>query len=1166
MRQAVCFFGCVCWLLIAMPSVLIAADQPVDFNRDIRPILSNNCFFCHGPDEKERKGGGDGLRLDTTTGAFADLGGHAAVVKGKPEESELIKRVAETDPDLMMPPPKSGKKLTAREVELLKLWVKQGATFSKHWSYLKPVRPEVPQVRASQFPIRNPIDAFIQQKLEREGLKPAPEADRFTLIRRVSLDLTGLPPSLAEVDEYVNDKSPDAYEKLVARLLKKNAYGEHWARAWLDIARYADSAGYADDPARTIWAYRDYVIRAFNRNLPFDQFTIEQLAGDLLPNPTEEQLIATAFHRNTQTNSEGGTNDEEFRNVAIVDRVNTTMATWMGTTIACAQCHSHKYDPISQTEYFRFYAFFNNSEDADRRDESPLLTFLSDADKQRKTTLEGELAALEKSLRTATPELIAAQLAWEQSFPKDLTWLTPKPTAAKSVGGAALTIKDDAAVLAAAGQKQDTYTIELPLNGKPVSAIRLEALPLDSLPGKGPGHAAGNFIVSRISATIAPMGGSKPVGRFVRVELPGAQKLLSLAEVQVFSGAENVALKGEASQISTAFGGTAKLAIDGNTNGIYFESNSVTHTADGNDPWWEVDLKTAQSIDRFVIWNRTDGNVGVRLANFKVAVLDDKRKVVWEQTVAESPNPSSMFSPTGVRSLPLVAAFADLTQPMFDPNDVLDEKVPKAKKDQKSHGWAIGGQYGAAHSLTLIAQSPTEAPAGSTLTVSIEQQSKFDNHTLGHFRLSVTDDARTAEFVKTPTNIATVIRQLAAQRTEADRSQLTDYFLVNVSVAQQPLRDKIAAAKKQIAGVMPVTVPIMRELAAAARRKTRLQYRGNFEDLGPEVTEGVPAALHQLPKDAPLNRLTLAKWLMDDENPLTGRVFVNRYWEKLFGNGLVLTAEEFGAQGDQPTHPEMLDWLAVEVSTNLKWDMQKFLTLLVTSAAYRQSAKVDAALIDRDPENRLLARGPRFRLGAESIRDQALFVSGLLSPKMFGPPVRPMQPSLGVSAAFGSGIDWQTSDGEDRHRRGLYTNWRRSNPYPSMATFDAPNREVCLLRRPRSNTPLQALVTLNDPVYIEAAQALARRMLKDGGTTAAERVRYGFRLCMARPPSDAELARLVKLQQQLKDEFSKKPKEAADFATNPIGPVPAGAEVADLAAWTVVGNVLLNLDEMFMSR
>lgn len=757
----------------------------IDFNRDIRPILSNNCFQCHGPDEKERKGS---LRLDTQEGALADLGGHAALVRGKPEESELLRRVT-ASAGKVMPPRKTGKKLTSQHVELLTRWIKQGAPYARHWAYVKPAPPALPAVKDPLWP-RNPIDHFILARLEREGLKPPPEADRLALLRRVALDLTGLPPTLAEAEAFLKDQSPDAYEKVVDRLLQKEAYGEHWARMWLDLARYADSAGYANDPTRVIWAYRDYVIRAFNENKPFDEFTIEQLAGDLLPNATEAQIIATAFHRNTQTNSEGGTNDEEFRTVAVVDRVNTTLTVWMGTSIACAQCHTHKYDPISQKEFFQLYAFLNNTEDNDAADERPLHRFLTEEQKATQQRLQKESAELDNLLRRAGPNLAA------------------------------------------------------------------------------------------------------------------------------------------------------------------------------------------------------------------------------------------------------------------------DE----AKKQM----------------------------------------------------------------------------------------------------------DRLAALRRQLHDIKPVTVPVMRELAAGKQRKARIQFRGNFLDLGEEVGEATPAAFHPVAKDAPLNRLTLARWLMDESNPLTGRVIANRYWELIFGIGLVRTSEEFGSQGELPSHPELLDWLATELH-HRRWDLKSFLKLLVTSATYRQSSRVVPELVERDPENRLLARGPRVRLSAEMVRDQALFVSGLLSQKMHGPSVKPPQPSLGVSAAFGGTIDWKTSEGEDRHRRGLYTEWRRSNPYPSMATFDAPNREICTVRRARTNTPLQALVTLNDPVFVEASQALAGRMIQ-GGTTPAERVRHGFQLCLLRPPSENELERLVRLFEEIRTGLAKEPAKAKQIATNPLGPTPPMSDVTESASWTVVANVLLNLDEMFLKR
>jgi hypothetical protein len=1003
---------------------LAQVNERLNFSREIKPVLSNNCFFCHGPDANERKGGLNGLRLDTESGAFADQGGTFAVVKGQPEKSELVRRISSVDSTEKMPPEATGKRLTEREILLLKEWIQQGGNYTAHWSYSKPVRPDVPCVKHPEW-ATNDIDRFLFSRLEREGMTPLAEAERHTLIRRVSLDLTGLPPTWAEVQAFVNDGDPKAYEKVVDRLLQQSSYGEHWGHMWLDLARYADSSGYADDPLRTIWPFRDYVIKSLNANKPFDQFTIEQIAGDLLPSPTDDQIIATAFHRNTLTNSEGGTNDEEFRNAAIVDRVNTTMAVWMGTTMACAQCHTHKFDPISQEEYFRFFAFFNNTDDADRFDESPLLMRFTESQLQQQSQFQTEIARLTQTLATPTPERVAGQTKWEQSFPFDITWQTPPPDSAVSTGGNLLTICGDSIITATAA-KTATYVIGIPLNSlepTDVKAVRLEALPADVLPGQGPGFAEGNFIISKITAV---------------VELPAA-------------------------------------------------------------------IPQAGRI---------------------------------------------------VRDVKFVAAFADYEQPMFEVKNVIEGKT--------NSGWAVGGSLGRPHSLIAIAAVPVEAPAGSKLVVTIDQSSNHESHVLGKFRLSWTNHNHVAEFAQTPAVTLAILNIQSDLRTDAQKSQLAKHY-VSIAPELETDRSRLAMLTQQLAELKPaMTVPIMKELAENLRRKTQIQHRGNFLDLGQEVTEGIPATFHPLPQDAPKNRLTLARWLIDSNNPLTARVIANRFWEQIFGIGIVSTSEEFGAQGDQPYHPELLDWLATELVAR-QWDMKSFLKLLVMSAAYRQSSMVTPELYERDPENRLLARGPRFRLSAEMIRDQALALAGLLSPKMYGPSAKPPQPISGLTAAFGSGIDWQTSSGEDKFRRGLYTEWRRSNPYPSMSTFDAPNREVCTVRRSRTNTPLQALVTLNDPVYVEAAQALARRIAVSG-LAVGDKALFAFRQVTSRNPTDEELNRLVKLFDAAHEQLQKQTTEAQQLATEPLGPAPHGAEISELAAWTVVGNVLFNLDEMLMKR
>lgn len=938
----------------AEPAGKTKTPREVSFARDIKPILAGKCFTCHGPDSEQRKAR---LRLDVEKEAKKKLrSGYFAIVPGHPEKSELVARVFAKDPHDRMPPMKSKLTLSEKEKQLLKSWVEQGAQYEKHWAFVPPHRPVLPMVKNKRWP-KNVIDYFILAKLEKKGLKPAPEADRYTLARRVAIDLTGLPPTLETVERFVKDKRPDAYERYVDQLLDSPAYGERWAATWLDLARYADSSGYAEDNPRVIWMYRDWVIRAINKDMPFDRFTILQLAGDLLPNPTREQLIATAFHRNTPSNDEGGTDDEEFRTAAIVDRVNTTMQVWMGMTMGCAQCHNHKYDPLLQEEYFNLYAIFNQSEDSDKRDMRPTLVVFTKQQKEQKKQLEHKIAALER--------IIAAK---EVKAPK--------------------------------------------------AKVQRPTGPLQT--------------------------------RFVRIEHMGKKAILSLAEVQAFAGGKNVATSRKAKQSSVDYNGPARLAIDGNTNGDYFEAKSTTHTKTENQPWWEVDLGKAHVLERIAVWNRTDGSTGARLKPFRVVALDAQRKPLWVKTIKSAPNPSVTLK------LPSSA-----------------EKLGKAELAELA-------RYGA------------------------------------------------------PRGVA-----------GAERRQLS-------------------ALKKQLARMKGIPTPIMRELPAKQQRKTHILIRGNFLDKGKQVDPGVPAVFHPL-KAKNIDRLALAKWLVDPKNPLTARVTVNRYWEQIFGKGLVETSEDFGIRGKLPTHPELLDWLAVEFMEQ-KWDVKKLVKMIVTSATYRQSSKVTPAMLEQDPHNRLYTRGPRVRASAEVIRDQALFVSGLLSKKMYGPPARPPRPNFGLRAAFGGATDWKTSPGADRYRRAVYTEWRRSIPYPSMVTFDAQNRNVCVIKRPVTNTPLQPLVTMNDPVYVECAQALARRMVKEGGKSIEEKAAHGFRLCLIRPPHQEEVRRLVSLYQTARAMYDKDQKAAQKLATEPIGPLPEGISAAEMAAWTVVGNVLLNLDEMFLKR
>ena len=1136
---------------------LSAAAPNLEFNRDIRRILSDNCFQCHGPDAGGGKAGKKTLRLDLPEAAYARRDGTAAIVPGHPEQSEVIRRIQSKDPDDQMPPPDSGKTLSAADRTTLEEWIRQGGTYSQHWAYVAPTRPPVPAVEARNWP-RNPIDHFILARLEQERLKTNPEADTQALERRASLDLTGLPPATRSATRSENSAQPRDYERFVDELLSSRAYGEHWARLWLDLARYADSSGYADDPARSIWAYRDYVIRSFNANKPFDVFTLEQLAGDLLPNPTEDQQIATAFHRNTMTNNEGGTSDEEFRNVALVDRVNTTMAVWMGTTMACAQCHNHKYDPISQEDYFRLFAILNNTADADRGDESPVMPLFSHEQKRFKATTESEIGRLETILARTTPELAKDQIVWESRVSKPLPWQTMIPGKVTSRAGAVMRSGNDGIVHAGRSGKTDSYVVELSSNdAQPVQALRLEVLPEDGTPTGRVGHADGNFVLTRVQARIVPDKPSVPKARHVRIELPGKERILSLAEVQIFQGDKNVAQSGEARQSSTAFEGPAKLAIDGNTNGDFNGARSTTHTETSSNPWWEVDLKQPVAIDRVTLWNRTDGSQE-RLSGFRVVLLDENRMPVWDQVVAEPPKPSKELRPDASRPVEFRIASADFEAKGFEAALVLSNSDPSQK------GWSVAPQLTHRHQLTLVPTHPFSVGPGSNLVITLDHQSKQEHATLAAFRFSRTSDTRAAEILQIPAPVLSALARPQSLRSAAEKTTLASHHR-SVAPRLQPQRDSLAELRKKLSELKPqTTVPVLRELAGKDRRKTLIQLRGNYLNLGQEVPEGLPASLGLASSAQRPDRLELARWLMDKRNPLTARVVANRLWESVFGIGLVRTSEEFGSQGEPPSHPELLDWLAMEL-VDSGWDLKHLLRLMVTSAAYRQSSKVTPEHLARDPENRWLARGPRFRLSAEMIRDQAMAVSGLLSDRMHGPPVKPAQPKLGLSAAFGSGTDWETSMGEDRFRRGIYTTWRRSNPYPSMATFDAPNREVCQVRRERSNTPLQALVTLNDPVYIEAAQSLGRRMALSGGTV-PQRLQSGFQQCLHRAPSSAELASLNTLLERSRQRFQTDTAKAKRMATEPIGALPADLDATDAAAWTSVANVLMNLDEFLMKR
>ncbi|MDX1947525.1 MAG: DUF1553 domain-containing protein [Pirellulaceae bacterium] len=1147
---------CLALSLLSAADIAISAEPPVEFNREIRPILAKKCFACHGPDDEHREGG---LRLDTSAGAKAKLeSGLAAIVPRQSAASELVRRITSADESERMPPAETGITLTADQIALLKRWIDEGASYAPHWAFVKPTRPTPPETHDNAWSAGG-VDRFIRARLDREGLAPSPPADKYALIRRASLDLRGIPPTPSEVAAFIDDKSPDAYERLVDRLLADPAFGERWARMWLDQARYADSRGYGSDPLRpNIWRYRDWVIDAFNRGLPYDQFTRDQLAGDLLPEATLDQRVATAFHRNTMTNTEGGTDDEEFRVAAVKDRVNTTMQVWMGITFGCAQCHNHKYDPISQREYYQFYALFNQTADSDKGDESPNLPAPTLEYRERVRLIDEQIAALRVQLETPTAPVVAEQAKWEASLQVQADWQPLTTVEAKSEQGATLQLLPDGSILASGdGTPHDVYSVAAKSDLATLSALRIEAIPDPSLPQGGSGRSpAGDFLLTRLSITAESAAeGDRPVtGRYVRIELPGQDKMLSLAEVQVFRGTENLARQGKATQSSTDYGGPPQLAIDGNTSGEYQAAKSTTHTRVEANPWWEVDLGSEHPIERIALWNRTDGGTGARLAGYRVQVLDGLRKVLWQESPREVPDPSSTFSPSGVVSIPLADALADFAAAGHSVRAL-------AKAEGKTPaGWSVASQVTKPHWAVFIPPEPLARQATTLLRFRLEFAGKEPGRSLGRFRLSATGDQGLLQRLAIPADVLAIVDLPANQRTEAQTNKLAAHYRT-LAPSLAKIRDQIAALEKS-KPPLP-TVPVMQELAAGQHRKTHIQLKGNFLQKGDEVAPALPAAWNPAPSTTPLDRRLVADWLLAAENPLTARVAVNRFWAQLFGTGIVSTEEDFGIQGELPSHPELLDWLATEY-TRRAWDTKALLRTLVTSETYRQTSRVTPDRLAKDPQNRLLSRGARFRLEAEMVRDQALSLAGLLSRKLRGPSVFPPQPAGLWQAAFNGERSWTTSTGEDKYRRGLYTFWRRTVPYPSMTTFDAPSRETCSLRRFRTNTPLQAFVTMNDPVYVEASQALARRIMTEGGASPRERAAFGLALCLARPASDAQIASITKLYEAEFTHYRSDSAAAEKMAADPLGPLPAGIDPAEAAAWTVVANVLLNLDGVLM--
>jgi hypothetical protein len=1017
------------------------AAKPLAYNSDIRPILSNNCFKCHGPDARERKAE---LRLDIAAEARKPTAsGAIAIVPGKPDESELVARVFATDKAALMPPPDSHKQLSPHERDLLRRWVAEGAEYQAHWSFIAPARAAVPTVAHTTWP-RNPIDRFILARLEKEGLQPSPEADRATLLRRLSFDLTGLPPTPADVQAFVLDNRPDAYEQAVDRLLASPHFGERLALDWLDAARFADTNGYHIDNGRDMTRWRDWVIQSFNDNLPFDRFTVEQVAGDLLEGATTSQKIASGFNRNHMINFEGGAIPEEYHTAYIVDRVNTTGTVFLGMSVACAQCHDHKYDPVTQRDYYRLYAFFNNLPenglDGRTGNSPPFIKLPNDEQRQKLDDLVAGISKTEADLAGPLTDVDAAQLAWEteNSARGPVVWRAVQPESVAAQGGATFTRLDDGSYLATGpNPAADVYTIMLggaaavgapPASEKPITGVRLEVLADDSLTARGPGRSNnGNFVLSR-------------------------------------------------------FG----LALDHGSNAMQ-----------------AVKFKAAQA-------DFSQKEYGVELA------IDDKPET----------------------------------------------------------GWAIHPEISKPHTATFALEQPLALTPETRLSVTLEFQSQFAQHQIGRLRVLVTDAVDPFEPATLPDAVRGVLAIAAADRSDAQKSELRTYYRDNVSPRIKELKSQLAEQRKSrdaLDKAIPTSM-VMQEMEKP--RDTFMLVRGQYDKRGDQVVPGVPEFLPPLPAGAPANRLGLARWLVDPAHPLVSRVAANRLWQMFFGTGLVKTAEDFGLQGELPSHPELLDWLAVEFRTPSTagnasaWDVKALVRLIVTSATYRQQSTVRSEFLVRDPENRLLARAPRTRLHAEFIRDQALAVSGLLNEKIGGASVSPYQPAgLWEELAFrADGSNWtaQTytqSHGADLYRRTMYTFWKRTSPPPTLVTFDAPDRETCLVRRSTTNTPLQALILLNDPTYVEASRKLAERILVEAPATTEERIAFAFQLATARPPSSAETAILRRAFEQEWAAYRANPATAEKLLTVGESPRNQNLDVAELAAWTTVASMILNLDE-----
>lgn len=1008
-------FNLVATALLFPLAAFADTSDTIRFNRQVLPILSDHCFQCHGPDEKSRAAG---LRLDLREEAIA--GG--AFVPGNPDASTLIARTHTTDPDDIMPPAEANKPLSGEDRAILTAWIAQGAEYEPHWAYTPVSRPDVPEVSDAAW-VRNPIDAFILARLEKEGVTPSPEADPVTLARRAHFDLVGLPPNAEALARYI---APDAYEDMVEDLFVSPHYGERMAVDWLDQVRYADTNGYHSDEFRSVWPYRDYVIDAFNENKPFDQFTREQLAGDLLPDATEEQRVASGFNRMNPITAEGGAQAKEYLAMYMADRIRATGSVWMGATLGCAECHDHKFDPYTMEEFYSLGAFFADIEEpgvypGGSRWE-PVLELPTDDQQARLAAMNERIRDLNAALNADTPELREAQTTWEEELraslvaQKDL-WQPVAPREVHAARTSTFAVQEDASVFVNGPYpEKDAYTVSLSPGQARIAGIRLEALHHPDLPNKlSPGN--GNFILTNISAT----------------------------------------------------------------------------------------------------W-----------------VSGEKR-----------------------RDLNIVYGHADYEQESWPVAHAFDEN-PKT-------GWAVSGHEDPQErTATFVFSRPVRLDADDTLELRLAFEGDYSKHAMARFRIAVPNDADVdlKTLLSVPGPVKDVLRVYPELRTEHEARRIAAFY--------RSIAPELDEARREVAGLAEEMEAVRKEvpytLITRARepRTTRVLPRGNWMDeSGAEVTPALPAFLPALDTgDRRATRLDLAEWLISRDNPLTARVIMNRTWATFFGTGLSKELEDLGLQGEPPSHPDLLDWLATEFMES-GWDFQHMVRLMVTSNTYRQSSAPREDLKQKDPFNRLLARQPRMRLEAEVIRDTALAVSGLLAENVGGPSVFPYQPD-GYWAncnTFRGPLLYTTSEGDDQYRRGLYTVWKRSFLHPSLLAFDAPNREECIADRVVSNTPLQSLVLLNDPTYVEAARALGERILLEAPQDDAARIAWAFKTVLSREPRTEETALVESLLDKHRAEFATD-KEAAEALLS-VGqqPLPESIPAEEIAAWTSVARVLLNLHE-----